>query len=356
MPEQKTAFITGATGQDGAYLIELLLAKGYAVHGLKRRSSSFNTGRIDRFLRAASETGAPFHLHHGDMTDTTNLLRLLDEIRPDEVYNLAGQSHVRVSFEMPEYTADVNAIGALRLLEALRILRLDKTARFYQAATSELYGNTPEAPQNETTPFRPRSPYGIAKLYAYWTTVNYREAYGFHASNGILFNHESPLRGETFVSRKVTRGVAAIEHGFISSVAVGNLDAERDWGHVRDYVEGMWRMLQQADPDDYVLATGSKRSVRFLIELAFGEVGRRIVWEGKGIEETGRDAKSGQILVRVDPWYFRPAEVDLLVGDASKAERKLGWKAVTSFEAMIAEMVAADLKTVAYEYQAERRS
>ncbi|WP_119392363.1 GDP-mannose 4,6-dehydratase [Taklimakanibacter lacteus] len=356
MTDRKIAFITGATGQDGAYLIELLLTKGYEVHGIKRRSSSFNTGRIDRFLRAAAETGMPFHLHHGDMTDTTNLVRLLAEIRPDEIYNLAGQSHVRVSFEMPEYTADVNAIGTLRLLEAMRLLRLERTARFYQAATSELYGNAIEAPQNEKTPFRPRSPYGIAKLYGYWTTVNYREAYGFHASNGILFNHESPLRGETFVTRKVTRGVAAIEHGFIASLAVGNLDAERDWGHARDYVEGMWRMLQQATPDDYVLATGRKHSVRFLIELAFAQTGRKIVWDGGGVDETGRDAKSGQILVRIDPRYFRPAEVDLLVGDASKARQKLGWAHVTSFEAMIAEMVAADLKTVAREYRDETYS
>lgn len=348
--------VTGATGQDGAYLIELLLEKSYEVHGIKRRSSSFNTSRIDRFLRAARETGLAFHLHHGDMTDATNLARLLAEIRPDEIYNLAGQSHVRVSFEMPEYTADVNAIGPLRLLEAMRLLGLERSTRFYQAATSELYGNAAEVPQTETTPFRPRSPYGIAKLYGYWTTVNYREAYGFHASNGILFNHESPLRGETFVTRKVTRGVAAIEHGFIPSLSVGNLDAERDWGHARDYVDGMWRMLQQAEPDDYVLATGRKHKVRFLIELAFAQTGRKIEWEGDGIDEVGRDAKSAQILVRIDPRYFRPAEVDLLVGDASKARRKLGWTPVTSFETMIAEMVASDLKTVAREYQAETHS
>ena len=352
MAERKTAFITGVTGQDGAYLSEFLLAKGYEVHGLARRASTTNTFRINRFLLAARENGTPFHLHHGDVTDANNLARLIAQIRPSEIYNLAGQSQVRVAFEMPEYTADVNALGPLRLLEAMRLTDLGATTRFYQASTSELYGNTTETPQNEKSPFMPRSPYGISKLYAYWTTVNYREAYGFHASNGILFNHESPLRGETFITRKVTRAVAAIEHGLIPSLVIGNLDSERDWGYARDYVEGMWRMLQQPQADDYVLATGRKHSVRSLIELAFAQTGRTIAWEGTDANESGRDAKNGQVLVRLDPRYARPTEVDYLVGDASKAKRKLDWMPKTDFETMIAEMVAADLKTVPREHEA----
>ncbi len=348
----KTALITGVTGQDGAYLSELLLSKGYVVHGVKRRSSSFNTSRIDHLVRDPHEEGSRFHLHYGDLTDATNLIRLLQEIRPDEIYNLAAQSHVRVSFETPEYTANADGIGTLRLLEAMRILDLGKTSRFYQASTSELYGLVQEVPQRETTPFYPRSPYAAAKLYAYWITVNYREAYGYHASNGILFNHESPLRGETFVTRKVTRAVAAIRHGFMNRLWVGNLDAERDWGHAKDYVEGMWRMLQQDAPDDYVLATGVKHSVRSLIEIAFAEIGRTIAWEGRGVDEIGRDAANGEILVSIDPRYFRPTEVDLLLGDPSKAERVLGWKASISFEEMIRDMVAFDLVAVKREVDA----
>ncbi len=348
----KTALITGVTGQDGAYLSELLLAKGYTVHGVKRRASSFNTSRIDHLVRDPHDAGSRFHLHYGDLTDATNLIRLLQEIRPDEIYNLAAQSHVRVSFETPEYTANADGIGTLRLLEAMRILGLGTTSRFYQASTSELYGLVQEVPQRETTPFYPRSPYAAAKLYAYWITVNYREAYGYHASNGILFNHESPLRGETFVTRKVTRAVAAIHLGYSSRLWVGNLDAERDWGHAKDYVEGMWRMLQQDAPGDYVLATGVKHSVRKLIEVSFAEIGRSIVWEGAGVDEVGRDAASGDILVSIDPRYFRPTEVDLLLGDPSKAERELGWKARISFEEMIREMVASDLTAVKREFEA----
>jgi GDPmannose 4,6-dehydratase len=349
---KKTALITGVTGQDGAYLSELLLGKGYVVHGVKRRSSSFNTSRIDHLVRDPHDSTSRFHLHYGDLTDATNLIRLLQEIRPDEIYNLAAQSHVRVSFETPEYTANADGIGTLRLLEAIRILGLGKTTRFYQASTSELYGLVQEVPQRETTPFYPRSPYAAAKLYAYWITVNYREAYGYHASNGILFNHESPLRGETFVTRKVTRAVAAIHLGYSARLWVGNLDAERDWGHAKDYVEGMWRMLQQEVPGDYVLATGLKHSVRKLIEIAFAEIGRTVVWEGRGADEVGRDAASGEILVSIDPRYFRPTEVDLLLGDPAKAERVLGWKARISFEEMIREMVAFDLTAVKREFEA----
>jgi GDPmannose 4,6-dehydratase len=350
---RQVALITGITGQDGAYLAELLLDKGYEVHGVKRRSSSFNTERVDHLYQDPHEEELRFHLHYGDMTDATNIIRLVQQVQPTEIYNLAAQSHVMVSFETPEYTANADALGALRLLEAMRILGLEKSARFYQASTSELYGKVRETPQNEETPFYPRSPYGAAKLYAYWITVNYREAYGMHASNGILFNHEGPTRGETFVTRKITRAVAAIELGLQETLFLGNLDAERDWGHARDYVAGMWKMLQQAEPDDYVLATGAKRSVRAFVELAFARAGRTIAWRGKGLEETGVDGATGQTLVRVDPRYFRPTEVDSLVGDPSKARRKLGWKATTSFEDMVAEMVDSDLAAVKEE-QARR--
>ncbi len=351
MSDSKIAFITGVTGQDGAYLAELLLGKGYQVHGLKRRSSSFNTARVDHLIRDPHDLAPGLRLHYGDMTDATNLIRLIQEIKPTELYNLAAQSHVRVSFETPEYTANADAIGTLRLLEAMRILNMVETTRFYQASTSELYGLVQEVPQRETTPFYPRSPYAVAKLYAYWITVNYREAYGFHASNGILFNHESPLRGETFVTRKVTRAVAAIELGHQEQLYIGNLDAERDWGHARDYVEGMWRMLQQPKGDDYVLATGTKHSVRYLIECAFREIGQTIVWKGTGIDEIGVDQASGKTRVSIDPRYFRPTEVDLLLGDASKAKKILGWQYSTNFEAMIKEMVASDLVIVAREHQ-----
>jgi GDPmannose 4,6-dehydratase len=343
---QKTALITGVTGQDGAYLAELLLAKGYIVHGVKRRSSSFNTGRIDHLYRDSHEAGVRFFLHYGEMTDATNLIRLVAQTRPTEIYNLAAQSHVQVSFETAEYTANADGLGPLRLLEAIRLLGMEKETRFYQASTSELYGATPTVPQNETTPFYPRSPYGAAKLYAYWITVNYREAYGMHASNGILFNHESPIRGETFVTRKVTRAVAAIARGQQDRLYIGNLDARRDWGHARDYVEGMWRMVQQPEPDDYVLATGESHSVREMIELAFAETGRAIEWRGTGGEEQGLDAKSGKPLVLIDPRYFRPTEVDHLLGDASKARTKLGWRHTTSFKDLVREMVASDLAAI----------
>ncbi|WP_428249627.1 GDP-mannose 4,6-dehydratase [Ferrovibrio sp.] len=344
MQSNKVALITGVTGQDGAYLAELLLAKGYIVHGVKRRSSSFNTGRIDHLYQDLHERDLRFFLHHGDMTDATNLIRLVQQVRPTEIYNLAAQSHVQVSFETPEYTANADALGTLRLLEAIRILDMTKQVRFYQASTSELYGLAQETPQRETTPFYPRSPYAAAKLYAYWITVNYREAYGLHASNGILFNHESPIRGETFVTRKITRAVAAIEHGQQDCVYLGNLDAKRDWGHARDYVEGMWRIVQHEQPEDFVLATGETRSVREFVEFAFGHVGRGITWQGSGAEETGRDGKTGEVLVRIDPRYYRPTEVDLLLGDASKAKAKLGWTATTSFADMVREMVDADVR------------
>ncbi len=345
----KIALITGVTGQDGAYLAELLLAKGYGVHGIKRRSSSFNTERVDHLYRDPHLGKARFRLHFGDMTDATNLIRLLQEIRPSEIYNLAAQSHVAVSFETPEYTANSDALGTLRLLEAMRILGLGEAARFYQASTSELYGNAPQSPQNESTPFAPRSPYAAAKLYAYWITINYREAYGFHASNGILFNHESPIRGETFVTRKITRAVAAIELGMQDSLYLGNLDAKRDWGHARDYVEGMWRILQQDEPDDYVLATGENHSVREFIELAFARIGRQLEWRGAGVDETGLDAGTGDVLVRIDARYFRPTEVDSLLGDSKKAFDRLGWRHHTSFAQLVAEMVDSDLKNVAEE-------
>ena len=344
---RKTALITGVTGQDGAYLAELLLDKGYVVHGIKRRSSSFNTERVDHLYRDLHLGEAKFRLHFGDMTDATNLIRLLQETQPSEIYNLAAQSHVAVSFETPEYTANSDALGTLRLLEAIRILDLGETARFYQASTSELYGNAPQSPQSETTPFAPRSPYAAAKLYAYWITVNYREAYGFHASNGILFNHESPIRGETFVTRKITRAVAAIHLGLQETLYLGNLDAKRDWGHARDYVEGMWRILQQDKPDDYVLATGENHSVREFVELAFARIGRALEWRGAGLEEAGVDAGTGDVLVKIDPRYFRPTEVDSLLGDAKKAHNRLGWRHQTSFDQLVAGMVDADLKNVA---------
>jgi GDPmannose 4,6-dehydratase len=344
----KTALVTGITGQDGAYLAELLLDKGYTVHGIKRRTSLINTARIDHLYHDRHEVGRPFYLHHGDMTDATNLIRLIQETQPDEIYNLAAQSHVQVSFESPEYTANSDALGTLRILEALRILNLEAKTRFYQASTSELYGKVQEIPQKETTPFYPRSPYAAAKLYAYWITVNYREAYGMHASNGILFNHESPIRGETFVTRKITRAVAAIKLGVQDCLYIGNLNSKRDWGHAKDFVEGMWRMLQQDQPDDYVLATGETHTVREFIELAFAEVGRGIAWEGSGVDEIGRDAASGKVLVRVDPKYFRPTEVDLLLGDPTKAKEKLGWVHKTAFKELVAEMVAADLSAAAH--------
>jgi GDPmannose 4,6-dehydratase len=339
----KTALITGVTGQDGAYLSELLLAKGYVVHGVKRRASSFNTARVDHLYQDPHEGKTNFFLHHGDMTDATNLIRLVQETQPDEIYNLAAQSHVQVSFETPEYTANADALGTLRLLEAIRILKLERRTRFYQASTSELYGKVQETPQSEKTPFYPRSPYAAAKLYAYWITVNYREAYGMFAANGILFNHESPLRGETFVTRKITRAVAAIELGKQSRLYLGNLDAKRDWGHARDYVEGMWRIMQHHVADDFVLATGKTETVRRFVELAFAEVGRRIEWKGAGVEEVGIDSSTGETLVAIDPAYFRPTEVELLLGDASKAERELGWRHTTNLEQLVKEMMTADL-------------
>jgi len=337
------ALITGITGQDGSYLAELLLAKGYVVHGIKRRSSSFNTARVDHLYHDPHEQEVRFFLHYGDLTDATNLIRIMQETRPDEIYNLGAQSHVQVSFETPEYTANADGLGTLRILEAIRILGLEKTTRFYQASTSELYGKVQAVPQDEQTPFYPRSPYGVAKLYAYWITVNYREAYGIHASNGILFNHESPRRGETFVTRKVTRAVAAIAEGQQDTLWIGNLDARRDWGHARDYVEGMWRIVQHPEPGDYVLATGETHSVRSLVEMAFAETGIEIAWQGEGAEETGLCRKTGRVLVRVDPVYFRPTEVDLLIGNPAKARNVLGWQHSVTFPQMIAEMVAHDI-------------
>jgi GDPmannose 4,6-dehydratase len=351
----KIALITGVTGQDGAYLAEFLLAKGYLVHGIKRRSSSFNTGRVDHLYQDPHEQDVRFKLHFGDLTDATNLIRVIQETQPTEIYNLAAQSHVQVSFETPEYTANADALGALRLLEAIRILDMKKRTRFYQASTSELYGMVREVPQRETTPFYPRSPYGAAKLYAYWITVNYREAYGMHASNGILFNHEGPTRGETFVTRKITRAVAAISIGLQRKLYLGNLDAERDWGHARDYVEGMWMILQQKQPDDYVLATGEKHSVREFAEKAFANIGRRIDWQGAGVEEKGIDARSGEVLIEIDPRYFRPTEVGLLLGDPSKARERLGWRHKTTFEELVTEMVEADLAAVRREEARKNR-
>jgi len=344
--ERRVALITGIAGQDGAYLAEYLLNKGYVVHGVKRRASSFNTARIDHLYQGPHDPDRRFILHYGDLTDTTTLIRLLQETSPHEIYNLAAQSHVQVSFENPEYTANADALGTLRLLEAIRILGLTGHARFYQASTSEMFGKAQAVPQNEQTPFYPRSPYGVAKLYAYWITINYREAYGIFATNGILFNHESPLRGETFVSRKVTRAVAAIHHGLQDRLYIGNLDAKRDWGHARDYVDGMWRILQYPEPDDFVLATGETHTVRELVEVAFTVVGRRLEWRGKGADEVGLDVASGEVVVSIDPRYFRPTEVDILLGDARKAREKLGWTHTTSFEAMISEMVRSDLKVV----------
>ena len=345
----KVALITGATGQDGAYLAELLLEKGYTVHGLKRRSSSFNTGRIEHLYQDPHEVNQRFVLHYGDMTDATNLIRIVQQTQPDEIYNLAAQSHVQVSFETAEYTANADAIGTLRLLEAIRILGLEQKSRFYQASTSELYGKVQEVPQSETTPFYPRSPYAAAKLYAYWIVVNYREAYGLHASNGILFNHESPLRGETFVTRKITRAVAAIHLGIQDKLYLGNLDAKRDWGHAKEYVRGMWLMLQQDQPDDFVLATGKTTAVRQFVEWAFSEIGMTLEWKGIGVDDKGYDATSGRCLVEVDPRYFRPTEVELLLGDPTKAQTKLGWKHETSAQNLCAEMVREDLKIVASE-------
>lgn len=350
----KTALITGITGQDGAYLAELLLGKGYQVHGIKRRSSSFNTGRIDHIYQDPHENGTQLHLHYGDMTDSTNLIRIVRDVAPDEIYNLAAQSHVQVSFDTPEYTANADAIGTLRMLEAIKILGLTEKTRFYQASTSELYGLVQEVPQRETTPFYPRSPYAAAKLYAYWITVNYREAYDMFASNGILFNHESPIRGETFVTRKITRAVAAIHLGIQETLWLGNLDAKRDWGHARDYVEGMWRILQHNSPDDFVLATGQTQTVRQFVERAFAHIGATLHWRGAGVDEHGVCTKSGKTLIRIDPRYFRPTEVELLIGDPSKAEAVLGWKATTTFEELVTDMMNADLETVEREAQHRR--
>ncbi|HXW21685.1 MAG TPA: GDP-mannose 4,6-dehydratase [Rhodomicrobium sp.] len=352
---EKRALITGVTGQDGAYLTEFLLKKGYRVWGIKRRSSSFNTGRVDALYQDPHIGDPRFRLVHGDMTDATNLIRVVQEVQPDEIYNLAAQSHVQVSFETPEYTANADALGPLRILEAIRILGLEKKVRFYQASTSELYGKAAEVPQNEKTPFYPRSPYGAAKIYAYWITVNYREAYGMHASNGILFNHESPLRGETFVTRKITRGVAAISLGLQDKLYLGNLNAKRDWGHARDYVKGMWAILQQDKPGDYVLATGEAHTVREFVEEAFAVANYRIAWKGEGLKETGVDAKTGRVLVEIDPKYFRPTEVDILLGDASKARSVLGWKHTVPFLELVKEMVAEDLKTVLLERERVER-
>ena len=340
---RRVALITGVTGQDGAWLADLLLRKGYMVHGIRRRSSSFNTGRLEDLYQDPHDKDLRFLMHYGDMTDATNLIRIVQETQPDEIYNLAAQSHVQVSFETPEYTANSDGLGTLRVLEAIRILGMEKSVRFYQASTSELYGGVYTEPQNEQTPFHPRSPYAAAKLYAYWITVNYREAYGMHASNGILFNHEGPTRGETFVTRKVTRAVAAIQAGQQDKLYLGNLDAQRDWGHARDYVEGMWLMLQQDEPDDYVLATGEAHSVREFVEKAFAHVGRNIVWQGKGAEERGIDRASGGALVEIDSRYFRPTEVECLLGDASKAHKKLGWHHRVTFDDLVKEMVDADI-------------
>jgi len=340
----KVALITGVTGQDGAYLSELLLNKGYIVHGVKRRSSLFNTDRIDHLYKDAHENKVNFSLHYGDLTDSTNLIRIVQEVKPDEIYNLAAQSHVKVSFETPEYTANADGLGTLRLLEAIRILGMEKKTKFYQASTSELYGLVQEVPQKETTPFYPRSPYGVAKLYAFWITKNYRESYNMFACNGILFNHESPLRGETFVTRKITRAAAKISLGLQHKLYLGNIDAERDWGHAKDFVEGMWMMMQQEKPDDFVLATGIKVTVRKFVEMAFMHVGIELKWEGSGVNEKGRNAATKEVVVEIDPRYFRPSEVDLLVGDASKAKKVLGWKPKYTVQELCKEMVQADLK------------
>ena len=346
----KRALITGITGQDGAYLADFLLKKGYEVHGIKRRASSFNTARVDHLYRDPHEQDVRFMMHYGDLTDSTNLIRIIQEIQPDEVYNLGAQSHVKVSFETPEYTANVDGLGTLRILEAIRILKMEEKTRFYQASTSELFGKVQEIPQKETTPFYPRSPYGVAKLYAYWITVNYREAYGMYACNGILFNHESPVRGETFVTRKITRALARIKIGLQDTLYLGNLDARRDWGHARDFVEMQWLMLQQDEPEDYVIATGIQYSVRELIEIAAQQLSISIRWEGEGIDEKGIEEKAGQIIVAVDPGYYRPTEVNELLGDAGKAREKLGWVPGTSFEEMIAEMIEADMEEAQKDY------
>ncbi|MEO8313293.1 MAG: GDP-mannose 4,6-dehydratase [Pseudomonadota bacterium] len=340
----KKALITGVTGQDGAYLAELLLSKGYEVHGIKRRASSFNTDRIDHLYRDPHESGVRLHLHYGDLTDATNLIRIVQNVQPDEIYNLAAQSHVAVSFETPEYTANADALGTLRLLEAIRILGLTKKTRYYQASTSEMFGLVQETPQRETTPFYPRSPYGAAKVYAHWITVNYREAYGMYACSGILFNHESPIRGETFVTRKVTRGLARISLGLDDALYLGNLDSLRDWGHAADYVKAQWLMLQQEKADDYVIATGEQHSVREFIELAGAQLGMKIVWKGSGVDEQGTDEVSGRVIIKVDPRYFRPTEVETLLGDPSKAKANLGWKPEKSFGQLVSEMVAGDLE------------
>jgi len=341
---KKKALITGITGQDGAYLADLLLKKGYEVHGIKRRSSLFNTDRIDHLYQDQHESGVNMFLHYGDLTDSTNLIRLVQEVAPDEIYNLAAQSHVAVSFETPEYTANSDATGTLRLLEAIRILGLEKKTKFYQASTSELYGLVQEVPQSEKTPFYPRSPYAVAKLYAFWITKNYREAYGMFACNGILFNHESPLRGETFVTRKITRAAAKIHLGLQDKLFLGNVDAQRDWGHAKDYVEGMWMMMQQDEADDYVLATGETYSVRHFCDLAFGHVGITLEWKGTGVDEKAYDAKTGKVLIEIDPRYFRPTEVDLLVGDPTKAHQKLGWKHKHTLQQLVTDMVASDVE------------
>ena len=340
----RKALITGTTGQDGAYLSEFLLEKGYEVHGLKRRASSFNTDRIDHLYQDPHETGRNFVLHYGDLTDSTNLIRVIQEVQPDEIYNLAAQSHVAVSFETPEYTANTDALGTLRLLEAVRILGLEKKTRFYQASTSELFGQVQEIPQRETTPFYPRSPYAAAKLYAYWITVNYREAYGIYGCNGILFNHESPLRGETFVTRKITRALARIKLGLQDCLYLGNMDAKRDWGHARDYVEMQWLMLQQDEPEDFVIATGKQFSVREFVDVAAKELGLEIEWQGSGLEEQGINKETGKTIVAVDPRYFRPTEVETLLGDPTKAKEKLGWVPKITFEEMVMEMVREDLE------------
>ncbi len=352
---KKIALITGITGMDGAHLAPLLLQKGYVVHGVKRRSSSFNTARVDSLYVDPHEHKTRFFMHYGDLTDSTNLIRLIQEIKPTEIYNLAAQSHVAVSFETPEYTGNADALGTLRLLEAIRILDMADKVRFYQASTSELFGKVQEVPQNENTPFYPRSPYAAAKLYSYWITVNYREAYGMHASNGILFNHEGPLRGETFVTRKITRAVAAMKLGMQEKLYLGNIDAKRDWGHAADYVEGMWRMLQQDEPDDYCLATGETHSVREFVELAFKHAGQTIKWQGEGLDEVGLDADTGKTLIEIDPRYFRPTEVQELLGDPSKAHRVLGWKHKTSFSELVLEMVDFDMKVVAEEQDRKER-
>lgn len=340
---KKRALITGITGQDGAYLAELLLSKGYEVHGIKRRASLFNTDRIDHLYQDKHRNDVNFFLHHGDLTDATNLIRIIQEVQPNEIYNLGAQSHVKVSFEIPEYTANSDAVGTLRLLEAIRILKLEKKVKFYQASTSELYGKVQESPQSENTPFYPRSPYGVAKLYAYWIVKNYREAYGMYACNGILFNHESPLRGETFVTRKITRAVAKISLGLQEKMYIGNLNAQRDWGHARDYVEGMWLMLQQEKPEDYVLATGVTTTVRDFCSMAFNEVGIAIKWEGKNNQEKGIDKSTGKVLVEVDPNYYRPTEVDLLIGDATKAKEQLNWEPKVTVSLLVKEMVSSDV-------------